>query len=359
MMLKFEVFSKTINKNISFLENNRTLNYIGELENTQEWNPLPKSLSVDSRVMFIPFKPYVLGRTWSDFYGLHHVELSPDRTSVRFHTTDISASLPIYGGVDWKRFYGPCPCPNAKQAKIHVYEHDNSHSTSDYGLYLSNSTDYFSLIDSDKNGCVVWAYSGAIESGYSLPDTLPNREGCLVFAHWDDLNYAIRLDEDRRIRIYNRTWSMTTVAQENRDVSLPIKLLAVTSSANLPVSDPGLTLWNAKGNVMLSSDYPPVKVVEFFTLDFDRQGSDTIKLGSGDAAYLIPVCSSIGTMLMPLNVYRASNQGISFSMGNNCVRVSQSAYFGDSGPGGNYQYTRALWQIPEWQLPLLLVDDYF
>lgn len=357
-MFKLEIFSKTINKLISFNSNNRTISYIGTVSNLQMWNPLPKALAVNSKVIFVPNKTYVKTTgPRGTFDGIYTVELSTDRSSIRFRLVKFYESVSGSGQLNWVYYYGPTLPTPPVPVSVRIFEQDLGQMSNSYGLYLIDSTDYYSLSDSNKNGCVLWSFSGNIHSGFQLPSTIPNLNDCVIFANWNDLNYAVRVDDDNKIRIYNVTWQVTRAAPENTTVSLPIKLLAVASWENLPKSSPGLTIWGANGKITLSSDYPPLKVDKYLKYDFDSKAQPTITIGDPAVQYLIPISSSIGTAVVPITVYKTSSQAISFAMGNNTLRISQSAYLEDGR--SNVQWTYFLERIPEFEVPLLKVDDYF
>lgn len=349
----FSVYSKKISKIFDLSSNNRTINYVGTIENTQLWNPLPRKFNEDSKLIIIPVDYHSLtDRLYDNFYCVRDLSLSDDKMSIRFEMSDLANSD------EWNppaSFFGPISGPNAQQAKVHIFELDTSNDTSNYGIRFYNSTDYMSIASNQMNGSCYWSYSGNIKSGFELPKSIPNYQNSMVFANWNNSDICLRVDEDWKIRIYNRLFGLGN-AVENTSIQLNVKLLAFASGPSiLTKADLGVTIWSANGDIVFSSDFPPMKVNKYFKFAFLNQYTQSLPIGGNN--FMLPISRGIGVILMPITVYSYSCQTLNFCMESGNVILSQGKLI--SKLRTNIQQSTSHWEIPQIDVPVLDSNDYF
>lgn len=150
----------------------------------------------------------------------------------------------------------------------------------DYGIQLSDSTNFLELPDSSQTGCCVWAGSVTINGSWSAPSSIPNRANCVIFGNWSHSDHCLSFNnKNKTIYCHNSSGKSATVTAK----------IAVFSSGFYPQPPEfGVAIWNKAGNCTFSSDYPPIMLNRTVKLN----QKPNIWVSTGVSSPLIPICST-------------------------------------------------------------------
>lgn len=120
-----------------------------------------------------------------------------------------------------------------------------------YGLFMQSSTDFSAITDAAIVSQCVWRGSVNVNGSWSIPD-IPDRNNCIVFAHWDRSDRVIYFDRNNmRIEAYSD-------GGETSPADCVMEIIIFTNGT--PPVPPvwGLAIWNAAGQCVFSSRKAPM-----------------------------------------------------------------------------------------------------
>ncbi|MBD2816492.1 hypothetical protein ID850_17490 [Xenorhabdus sp. Flor] len=177
--------------------------------------------------------------------------------------------------------------------------------TDSFGIKLAGMNGVSTLSDQRRLGYCV--YRGKITLGkrgqWRVPDTLPNREQCLVFARTETSGAAIGMTYDNVI--------------VNNDVPCVVHVVIFSSGFPLQKPEVGVAVYNASGQMTYSSYYTPFFLGEMIPV---RNGSGSAKTIARPMVHinrLAKLVRNVGG-----NSWRFADSGFTFS--GNAISVSEA-----------------------------------
>lgn len=244
----------------------------------------------------------------------------------------------------WLHYWGASNSTTFKFAEIAVFEVlPAGVSSIEYGLTLTNATNYLEISSATQAGCCVWAGTVTINGSWSAPSSILNRPNCIIWGNWNNANITLMYD--------NAAKTIYCYDSSGKSASTSINILIFSSGFYPMPPDYGLAIWNAEGNCTFSSDYPPLIL------------SGTVKLNTkvdnwvntGIANPLIPICSTgaakggyagQGYSAVHFCGIKMSNGRVSGGKGQLSDLVTESSWYFDDG-------------ISPLQIPFLDANNYF
>ncbi|WP_145507264.1 DUF6453 family protein [Yersinia alsatica] len=218
-----------------------------------------------------------------------------------------------------------------------------------YGLALSDATNYSEINDAAISGACVWRGVVQIAPNWQVPGNVPFRESCTVFAHWESSDVTLDFDETTKTISGWRQAGDIGFNQENINITAYVCIFSNGAPQIPPVY--GLAIWNRAGQCTFSSDSAPLLL----------RGTVGIQRVPG---YYSGAPAGVGRMMVPLcrlgaHELRSSNNVMNYFAGIRMSGNAVTAYLGRFNL--NYIAVNNWIDFAITQLPLPVIDanDYF
>ncbi|PHM75120.1 DUF6453 family protein [Xenorhabdus kozodoii] len=181
----------------------------------------------------------------------------------------------------------------------------NSKNSNSFGIQLAGMNGVSTITDQNRLGYCV--YRGRFTLGkndqWRVPDTIPNRAQCLVFARTETSGAAIGMTHDKVI--------------VNNDVACEVYVVIFSSGFTLQKPDWGVAIYNATGHMTYSSYYSPFFMGEMIAVRNGRGSANTIARPMVQINRLAKLVRDVGG-----NWWRFADSGFVFS--GNTISVSEA-----------------------------------
>lgn len=128
-----------------------------------------------------------------------------------------------------------------------------------YGIAMYDSANFLALTDVSRFGYVTWRGVISVAGTWTIPDWIPNRSTCVVFARWNNTVTPLYHDrETNQIRTYTAFGSASGSQIGGQVDNIQIVIVSTGFSPAPPDSGYGVLIRNASGVITYSSKYPPV-----------------------------------------------------------------------------------------------------
>lgn len=145
-------------------------------------------------------------------------------------------------------------------ANISLFEIPNANSGLEaYGIAMYDSVNFLALTDVSQFGYVTYRATINVAGTWTIPDSVPNRDTCVVFARFNSGDTPLWHDRDTfQLRTYTGFGSNNGSVVGGSISNIQIVIVSVGFSPGLPNSGYGVVIRNASGVITYSSKYPPV-----------------------------------------------------------------------------------------------------
>ncbi|WP_143354879.1 MULTISPECIES: DUF6453 family protein [unclassified Erwinia] len=148
---------------------------------------------------------------------------------------------------NFNQYYDPGHVP----AGFDAFQIMGSSNVSGYGLFMQSSTDFSAITDAAIVSQCVWRGTVNINGSWSIPD-IPDRNNCIVFAHWDRSDRVIYFDRNNmRIEAYSD-------GGETNPADCYMEVIIFTNGTPPVPPAWGVAIWNASGQCTFSSRKAPM-----------------------------------------------------------------------------------------------------
>lgn len=148
-----------------------------------------------------------------------------------------------------------------------VYE-TTEPSAGSYGLFMRDSTDFSAITDATKSGLCVYRNTVTVNGTWTVPNNIPNRANCSVFANWNSTSAVVEYNPSN--------FQITTKG------SVTLNIAIFSNGFQLTMPPYGFYIFNKSGQCTYNSNYIPLFVKK--TVAFSGAS-----LNTGIAKPLIPL----------------------------------------------------------------------
>ncbi|PHM38182.1 hypothetical protein Xmau_03569 [Xenorhabdus mauleonii] len=208
--------------------------------------------------------------------------------------------------------------------------------TESFGIKLAGMNGVSTIADQNRLGYCV--YRGRFSLGsngqWRVPDAIPNRNQCLVFARTETPGAAIGMTHDKVV--------------VNNDVACDVHVVIFSSGFPLQKPDWGIAIYNASGNLTYSSYYTPFFLGEMIPVRNGQGASPTIARPMVHVNRLAKLIKNTGG-----NMWRFADSGFKFS--GNTISISEAGKM-------DFEYFQANWfsyKPINYDIYAINFDDYF
>jgi hypothetical protein len=201
----------------------------------------------DFHILIIPIRTVIVGQ-WGNVSAINERTLESFWMDGEYLNIRLNFSLDEFSGIGGNVFYlQVCGYPKNRES---------------FGIRLAGMNGVSTLSDQNRLGYCV--YRGKFTLGewgkWRVPDSVPNRSQCLVFARTETSGAAIGMDRDKVI-VNGRT---------------PCEVSVVVFSSGFPLQKPdyGVAIYNSAGQMTYTSQYTPFFLGEMIAI---RNGSGSAK----------------------------------------------------------------------------------
>ncbi|CDG46884.1 DUF6453 family protein [Serratia symbiotica] len=223
-----------------------------------------------------------------------------------------------------------------------------------FGLFLQNATDFTAITDIGVCGFVVWRGTVNVTGEWSIPDDIPNRDSCIVFANWNRGDRTVYFERDSMTVQVCREQGDQVINDNLAECLINLCIVATGFEPKPPSSGYGIVIRNSEGRITYSSKYPPLM---FRNMKFlvDRIPGNYVTL-SGTEKPMIPLCC-VGSQRSE-EIFNGNYRNIyqcGFKMMGNAVTVWRA--FLQASYDGNYSSFE--FEVCPQPLPYIDANDYF
>lgn len=145
-------------------------------------------------------------------------------------------------------------------ADVSLFEIPNANTGLEaYGIAMYDSVNFLALTDASQFGYVTYRATINVAGTWDIPDTVPNRDTCVVFARFNSGDVPLWHDRDtNQLRTYTSFGNNGGSVIGGSISGIQIVIVSVGFSPGLPNSGYGVVIRNASGVITYSSKYPPV-----------------------------------------------------------------------------------------------------
>lgn len=149
---------------------------------------------------------------------------------------------------------------SASSADISLFEIPNANTNLEaYGIAMYDSVNFLALTDVSQFGYVTYRATINVAGTWTIPDSVPNRDTCVVFARFNSTGTPLWHDRDtNQLRTYTGFGSNNGSSIGGSINNIQIVIVSVGFSPGLPNSGYGVVIRNASGVITYSSKYPPL-----------------------------------------------------------------------------------------------------
>ncbi|MDU4095414.1 MAG: DUF6453 family protein, partial [Pantoea sp.] len=126
-----------------------------------------------------------------------------------------------------------------------VYE-TTEPSAGSYGLFMRDSTDFSAITDATKSGLCVYRNTVTVNGTWTVPNSIPNRANCSVFANWNSASAVVEYNPS--------SFQITTKG------SVTLNIAIFSNGFQLTMPSYGFYIFNSHGQCTYNSNYIPLFV---------------------------------------------------------------------------------------------------
>ncbi|OKP02075.1 DUF6453 family protein [Xenorhabdus eapokensis] len=208
--------------------------------------------------------------------------------------------------------------------------------TGSFGIKLAGMNGVSTITDKNRLGYCV--YRGKFTLGkngqWRVPDSIPNREQCLVFARTETDGASIGMTHDRVV--------------VNNDVACEVYVVIFSSGFALQKPDWGIAIYNASGQMTYSSSYAPFFTGEMIAVRNGSGSAKTIARPMVHVNRLAKLVRNVGR-----NRWRFADSGFKFS--GRAISVSEAGRMDFE----YFQLNNFSYKSIDYDIYAINFDDYF
>ncbi|MDX8000791.1 hypothetical protein FE394_16745 [Xenorhabdus sp. Reich] len=208
--------------------------------------------------------------------------------------------------------------------------------TESFGIKLAGMNGVSTIADQNRLGYCVYRgrFSLGKDGQWRVPDSIPNRSQCLVFARTETPGAAIGMTHDKVI--------------VNNEVACEVHVVIFSSGFPLQKPDWGVAIYNASGHLTYSSYYTPFFLGEMIPVRDGRGAARTIARPMIHVNRLAKLVKNVQG-----NSWRFADSGFKFS--GNTISISEAGKM-------DFEYFQAdhfSYQPINYDIYAINFDDYF
>lgn len=128
-----------------------------------------------------------------------------------------------------------------------------------YGIAMYDSVNFLALTDISRFGYVTYVDTIGINGSWTIPDSVPNKSTCVVFARWENGATPIYHNRDAgTLETYTGFGNNGGSVIGGSVGNVQVVIVSTGFSPGLPNSGYGVVIRNASGVITYSSKYAPV-----------------------------------------------------------------------------------------------------
>ncbi|AOM42636.1 DUF6453 family protein [Xenorhabdus hominickii] len=274
-------------------------------------------------IVLIPTKTVMAGQ-----FGLHSTIVDRRIENIRMEGEYLKFEF-IEGLIGFSPFFEP-------DDHFYIQVCGYPKSTASFGIKLAGMNGVSTMADQNRLGYCV--YRGKIPLGargqWRVPDSIPNRGQCLVFARTETAGAAIGMTHDKVV--------------VNNEVACEVHVVIFSSGFPLQKPDWGVAIYNAAGHMTYSSYYTPFFLGEMIPVRNGRGAANTIARPMVHVNRLAKLVKNVGG-----NSWRFADSGFAFS--GNTISISEAGKM-------DFEYFQAdhfSYKPIDYDIYAINFDDYF
>ncbi|WP_426576354.1 DUF6453 family protein [Xenorhabdus stockiae] len=288
----------------------------------------------DFNIVLIPTKTVMVGQDGnvSAIVDIRITNIRMEGEYLRFEYSDSPNGKPDwYGNVDG--WFSPF-FEREQNFSIQVCGYPKHRES--FGIQLAGMNGVSTLSNQNRMGYCVYRDKVNLSrfGQWRVPDAIPNREQCLVFARTETLGAAIGMNHDKVIM--------------NNDVPCEVSVVIFSSGFSLQKPDVGVAVYNASGEMTYSSYYTPFFLGEMIPV---RNGSGSAQNIARPMIHLNRLAKLAKNIRG--NSWRFADSGFSFS--GSTISVSEAGSM-------DFHYFQVNWfsyKPINYDIYAINFDDYF
>lgn len=272
------------------------------------------------------------------------------------------STMSVYGNQSFTGSSGP------NYYDISLFEIPNANSGLEaYGIAMYDSVNFLALTDVSQFGYVTYVNTIDINGAWSIPDSVPNKSTCVVFARWNNGSTPIYHDRDAGQLQTFTGFSSTSGSVQGGSVSgVQVVIVSTGFVPSPPSSGYGVVIRNASNTITYSSKYAPVIWRGGYFgipgyVENDTGGASKIQWigSSGNVSQPMVPIGSYGFQCGDYSTTGTYPQKVALYSGLLMSGNSISTYRAKSAGGSVYYYQYPVRAQMSYNLPCLDASDYF
>ncbi|WP_145569245.1 DUF6453 family protein [Yersinia mollaretii] len=272
----------------------------------------------------------------------------PGSSAVR---TLYASSISVGGNVVYiqLRNFNQYTDKNAKPVRFRCLQVMGATGGGNYGLALSDATNYSEINDAAISGACVWRGVVQIAPNWQVPGNVPFRESCTVFAHWESGDVTLDFDETTKTISGWRRGGDIGINQENINITAYVCIFS-NGAPQIPPAY-GLAIWNRAGQCTFSSDNAPLLLRG--TIGIQRVPGYYTGAPAGVGRMMVPLCR------LGVHELRSSDNVMNYYAGIRMSGNAATAYLGRLNRNYIAVNNWVDFAITQISLPVIDANDYF